>query len=298
MPPIREHQILYTFLGDEDDEGEHTEEDEDMPPLVDPPPATQESMMSSFDFGGVAFGAPAFAATLVSAPDDRDAAEHDADANTSSGRGRKSRAAQRAAPSYIPRPPNAFILFRSSFIRSQNVPGRVEGNHSTLSKIIGKYWHALPPEERARWEDKARAAQAEHRRRYPDWRFRPGNGKDSFFPRPPPLFLVPPTSPPRPHPLTSPPSSPSSERVRKWEREAKRAAQGADQRWWRRRRRSSRKREGKGARSRASARRRRPGRPRSRTRQGHRQRQRQGHREEGEGQREREGACTGPGRRC
>jgi hypothetical protein len=42
------------------------------------------------------------------------------------------------AANYIPRPPNAFILFRSSFIRSQNVPGRVEGNHSTLSKIIGE----------------------------------------------------------------------------------------------------------------------------------------------------------------
>lgn len=39
--------------------------------------------------------------------------------------------------SYIPRPPNAFILFRSSFIKSQQVPGKVEGNHSTLSKIIG-----------------------------------------------------------------------------------------------------------------------------------------------------------------
>ncbi|KAJ7082392.1 hypothetical protein B0H15DRAFT_440354 [Mycena belliarum] len=39
----------------------------------------------------------------------------------------------------------------------------------------GKLWHALPAAERARWEDKARAAQAEHRRRYPDWRFRPGN---------------------------------------------------------------------------------------------------------------------------
>ena len=39
--------------------------------------------------------------------------------------------------SYIPRPPNAFILFRSSFIKSQQVPGKVEGNHSTLSKIVG-----------------------------------------------------------------------------------------------------------------------------------------------------------------
>ncbi|KAL0960284.1 hypothetical protein HGRIS_011911 [Hohenbuehelia grisea] len=36
------------------------------------------------------------------------------------------------------------------------------------------YWKTLPPEERAEWEAKALAAQAEHRRRYPDWRFRPG----------------------------------------------------------------------------------------------------------------------------
>lgn len=44
---------------------------------------------------------------------------------------------KRRDPSYIPRPPNAFILFRCAFIKEQNVPGKVEGNHSRLSKIIG-----------------------------------------------------------------------------------------------------------------------------------------------------------------
>ncbi|KAJ7202258.1 hypothetical protein B0H12DRAFT_1036018, partial [Mycena haematopus] len=121
--------------------------------------------MSSLDFSGVSF--TPFAPTPVYA-------SQDAPPSTpGGGRTRKTRASASSAYGYIPRPPNAFILFRSSFIRSQNVPGRVEGNHSTLSKIIGKYWHALPSSERARWEDKARAAQAEHRRRYPDWRFRP-----------------------------------------------------------------------------------------------------------------------------
>lgn len=38
----------------------------------------------------------------------------------------------------------------------------------------GKYWKALPREEREIWEAKAIVAQAEHRKRYPDWRFRPG----------------------------------------------------------------------------------------------------------------------------
>lgn len=36
------------------------------------------------------------------------------------------------------------------------------------------YWRALPPSDRAEWEAKAVVAQAEHRKRYPDWRFRPG----------------------------------------------------------------------------------------------------------------------------
>lgn len=37
----------------------------------------------------------------------------------------------------------------------------------------GKYWKALPREEREVWEAKAIVAQAEHRKKYPDWRFRP-----------------------------------------------------------------------------------------------------------------------------
>jgi hypothetical protein len=81
---------------------------------------------------------------------------------------------KRRDPSYIPRPPNAFILFRCAFIKEQNVPGKVEGNHSRLSKIIGLCWKQLPPEEKEKWEAQAVIAQAEHRAHYPDWRFRPG----------------------------------------------------------------------------------------------------------------------------
>ncbi len=87
------------------------------------------------------------------------------------------------AAAYIPRPPNAFILFRSAFIRSNRITGRVEGNHSTLSRIIGAVWRSLPPHEREEWEAKARVALDEHKRRYPDWRFvnaqvRRGRGRE------------------------------------------------------------------------------------------------------------------------
>ncbi|KAJ3732554.1 high mobility group box domain-containing protein, partial [Lentinula guzmanii] len=74
---------------------------------------------------------------------------------------------------HIPRPPNAFILFRSAFIRSRKISSEIEGNHSTLSKIIGRVWRTLPPHERAEWEARAKIAQEEHRLRYPDWRFSP-----------------------------------------------------------------------------------------------------------------------------
>ncbi|TFK31778.1 hypothetical protein BDQ12DRAFT_671599 [Crucibulum laeve] len=74
---------------------------------------------------------------------------------------------------HIPRPPNAFILFRSSFIKSQHVSTEVETNHSTLSKIIGLTWQNLPNEERQIWHAKAKATLEEHKRKFPQYAFKP-----------------------------------------------------------------------------------------------------------------------------
>jgi hypothetical protein len=74
---------------------------------------------------------------------------------------------------HIPRPPNAFILFRSSFIKSQHVSTGVETNHSTLSKIIGITWQSLPDQERQIWHQKAKEALEEHKRKFPKYAFRP-----------------------------------------------------------------------------------------------------------------------------
>ncbi|KXN82121.1 Repressor ROX1 [Leucoagaricus sp. SymC.cos] len=78
---------------------------------------------------------------------------------------------------HIPRPPNAFILFRSSFIKSQHVSTEVETNHSTLSKIIGLTWQNLPEKERQVWHAKAKAALEEHKRKFPQYAFRPTQTK-------------------------------------------------------------------------------------------------------------------------
>lgn len=45
---------------------------------------------------------------------------------------------KRRSQGYIPRPPNAFMLFRADFVRQKHVPGSIETNHGSLSKIIGK----------------------------------------------------------------------------------------------------------------------------------------------------------------
>ena len=81
--------------------------------------------------------------------------------------------AKKKPENHIPRPPNAFILFRSSFIKSQHVSTEVETNHSTLSKIIGLTWQNLPEEERQLWHSKAKEALDEHKRKFPKYAFRP-----------------------------------------------------------------------------------------------------------------------------
>ena len=83
----------------------------------------------------------------------------------------------RKGSGYIPRPPNAFILFRSSFVKSQHVTSEVETNHSTLSKIIGMTWQNLPNDERQAWHIKAKEAQEEHKRKWPQYAFRPVTNK-------------------------------------------------------------------------------------------------------------------------
>ncbi|KAJ7064621.1 hypothetical protein C8F01DRAFT_1127487 [Mycena amicta] len=84
---------------------------------------------------------------------------------------------KRRSQGYIPRPPNAFMLFRADFVRQKHVPGTIETNHGSLSKIIGNCWRSLPLPEKHIWEVKAKHAKAEHKLKYPDYKFRPVHNK-------------------------------------------------------------------------------------------------------------------------
>ncbi|TFK21245.1 hypothetical protein FA15DRAFT_85434 [Coprinopsis marcescibilis] len=90
---------------------------------------------------------------------------------------RKATHSKKKPENHIPRPPNAFILFRSSFIKSQHVSTSVETNHSTLSKIIGMTWKNMSEDERQVWHAKAKVEQEEHRRKFPKYAFRPQQTK-------------------------------------------------------------------------------------------------------------------------
>ncbi|KAJ7794192.1 hypothetical protein B0H14DRAFT_2532939 [Mycena olivaceomarginata] len=83
---------------------------------------------------------------------------------------------KRYGEAYVPRPPNAFMLFRADVFLQQHVPLSIETNRGSLSKIIGRCWHALPPSEKHMWETKAKQAKAEHRLKYP-YRFHQVNSK-------------------------------------------------------------------------------------------------------------------------
>ncbi|KAI0353857.1 hypothetical protein OH77DRAFT_1505081 [Trametes cingulata] len=85
---------------------------------------------------------------------------------------------KRLSQGYIPRPPNAFMLFRANFVRQKHVPGSIETNHGSLSKIIGNCWRALPLEEKKYWEIEAKKEKAAHKERYPHYRFRPVHNKN------------------------------------------------------------------------------------------------------------------------
>jgi hypothetical protein len=53
----------------------------------------------------------------------------------------------------------------------------VETNHSTLSKIIGLTWQNMPHDERQIWHTKAKKALEDHKRKWPQYAFRPSHTK-------------------------------------------------------------------------------------------------------------------------
>ncbi|GAA5974019.1 hypothetical protein JCM11641_008215 [Rhodosporidiobolus odoratus] len=81
---------------------------------------------------------------------------------------------RRVSVNHIPRPRNAFILFRSHAVSTGLIP-RSMGitDHKNISQIVGSVWRGLSDEERKKWDELAEEEKMLHREKYPDYRFAP-----------------------------------------------------------------------------------------------------------------------------
>ncbi|KAI0035393.1 high mobility group box domain-containing protein, partial [Vararia minispora EC-137] len=74
----------------------------------------------------------------------------------------------------IPRPPNAFMLFRSAFIKDEalNVT-KEERKQQNLSCLAGEIWNKMSEEHKGLWKARAQAALREHQEKFPQYKYQP-----------------------------------------------------------------------------------------------------------------------------
>ncbi|KAI6133355.1 hypothetical protein EDD16DRAFT_1699471 [Pisolithus croceorrhizus] len=73
---------------------------------------------------------------------------------------------------HIPRPPNAFMVFRSWLWNQDNLKS-VERDNRNVSRIAGRIWNDLSDEQRAPFRKMADEAKMRHAQLYPDYKYTP-----------------------------------------------------------------------------------------------------------------------------
>ncbi|KAH9836610.1 uncharacterized protein C8Q71DRAFT_50019 [Rhodofomes roseus] len=96
----------------------------------------------------------------------------DITATTSSPNATSAASRRRKGPDYIPRPPNAFILFRKALFQELK-EGSIEHDQRLFSQIISTTWSELSATNKDVWYRRAADMKEEHARKYPNYRFSP-----------------------------------------------------------------------------------------------------------------------------
>lgn len=102
-------------------------------------------------------------------------ADHEADAPNATPTAtvsRRNNHSRKRDPGHVPRPRNAFILFRSDYVSREQPSG--EGQQNELSKLAGKAWKNLPEEEKRPYIEMAAAEKRQHAIDYPNYVYTPG----------------------------------------------------------------------------------------------------------------------------
>ncbi|TDL28932.1 hypothetical protein BD410DRAFT_781490 [Rickenella mellea] len=76
----------------------------------------------------------------------------------------------RSSAQRIPRPRNAFFLYRAEL---QKITTKVEHDNRHISTILGMSWKSLSEADKAHWRARAAEEKAKHAEMYPDYRYTP-----------------------------------------------------------------------------------------------------------------------------
>ncbi|KAL1663556.1 hypothetical protein GGF50DRAFT_102840 [Schizophyllum commune] len=84
---------------------------------------------------------------------------------------------RRRGDNHIPRPPNAFMIFRSEYWSRQKANPQ-ERDHRNVSRNAGELWNNLTEAERDKYRRIAKMKKQMHARMYPDYKYTPVFRKD------------------------------------------------------------------------------------------------------------------------
>ncbi|KAK0475786.1 high mobility group box domain-containing protein, partial [Armillaria novae-zelandiae] len=72
---------------------------------------------------------------------------------------------------HIPRPSNAYIIFRSEFVALHKET--LSKTQQTASKLAGAAWRQLPKEVQIHYKGLAKEGKEQHARAYPGYKYKP-----------------------------------------------------------------------------------------------------------------------------
>ncbi|KAJ3994222.1 hypothetical protein F5050DRAFT_1809804 [Lentinula boryana] len=84
---------------------------------------------------------------------------------------------KRKGNDHVPRPANAFIVFRSHWWSENKACPSVETDHREVSRIVAHHWNMLSEEERLPFRQEAEARKRQHAVQFPDYKYAPGTRK-------------------------------------------------------------------------------------------------------------------------
>jgi hypothetical protein len=84
-------------------------------------------------------------------------------------RGKKARSTPASLAGRIPRPSNAFMLYRSFVHSSGMLDAELHQHQNQLSATAAAMWNAMTQQDKEPWYERARIEKQEHARKYPDY---------------------------------------------------------------------------------------------------------------------------------